>query len=292
MSVMREIDPVPEPSAPRLRPHDLGPEHRVLSHFTLSRFHPIEDRIRLAAENGFAGIGLWAGHYERLEQEGRAPGELKDLLATHGLVLAEIEVVPGLGADGPGGERAGEIEAVAWRMADEFESRYLQVIGPGGPDRAAAAAAFGALCDRAGDHGLVVGLEFLPFTDIVTLHDARAIVETAGRPNGGVCVDVWHLQRGLRDLDALASWDGRLITGLQLNDGAAVPVDDDYYTDCLENRVAPGEGDFDLAAIISAIRATGTRVPWSLEVPSAKGWVAAESHVAAVARGATTVLGS
>lgn len=287
---MRDIVAVTEPSAPPRRPHDLGAEHRVLSHFTLSRFHPIEDRIRLAAEHGFSGIGLWVGHYERLEQEGRAPGELQSLLDDHGLVLAEIEVIPGLGADGPGGAKAAELEAIAWRIADAFESRYLQVIGPGGDDLDAAAAAFGSLCDRAGDHGLVVGLEFLPFTDIVSLHDALAIVQHADRPNGGICVDVWHLERGVRDLTALASLDGRWITGLQLNDGAAQAENADYYTDCLENRRAPGAGEFDLASIVNAVRRTKTSVPWSLEVPSAWGWEHASDHVAAVGRGARETL--
>jgi len=37
--------------------HQLGPDDLVLSHFSLGRQHPIEDRVRLAAANGFAGIG-------------------------------------------------------------------------------------------------------------------------------------------------------------------------------------------------------------------------------------------
>ena len=88
------------------------------------------------------------------------------------------------------------------------------------------ARAFAALCDRAADHGLVVGLEFVPFTDIVSVHDARRIVEEADRPNGGVCVDIWHHERGARDLAGIAALPGELITGIQLNDGALTPVDE------------------------------------------------------------------
>jgi sugar phosphate isomerase/epimerase len=247
----------------------------VLSHFSLARMHPIEDRVRLAAAAGFDGIGLYVGHYAQLEAEGFAPHGLRELLDTHSIRLREIEVITGLGVDAGASER----EAIAWRMADEFGCRYVQVIGPAGDDFATAGRAFGALCDRAGDHGLVVGLEFLPFTDIVSVHDARRIVEAADRPNGGICVDIWHHERGARDLAAIAALPGELITGIQLSDGARVPTNGEYYTDCLTNRCAPGDGEFDIAAFLAAVTATGTSAPWSLEVCSATGWADPEQHV-------------
>lgn len=256
----------------------------------MGRFHPIEERVALAARHGYAGVGLWVSHYAKLEDEGLAPGLLRDLLDEHGVTLAEIEVIPGLGADGEGGERARELEAVAWRMADEFGCRYLQVIGPSHLPVVQAGAAFGALCDRAADHGLVVGLEFLPFSDVVSVHDARRIVEAAARPNGGVCLDVWHHVRGADDLAAIAALPGEMITGLQMNDGPLVPENPDYYTDCLENRRAPGDGQFDLAAFVATVRATGTTVPWSVEIPSTASWADPEPHVAAAAQGMRRLL--
>ncbi len=249
----------------------------VLSHFSLPRAHPIEERVRLAAAAGFDGIGLYVGNYAQLEADGFAPHALRDLLAEHDIRLREIEVIPALGV---GME---DREATAWRMADEFQCRYVQVIGSGGGDLAAAGRAFGSLCDRAADHGLVVGLEFVPFTDIVSVNDARRIVEEADRPNGGICVDIWHHERGARDLAGIAALPGELITGIQLNDGARVPVDGDYYTDCLANRCAPGDGEFDLVGFLGALAATGTTAPWSLEVCSTAGWAQPEEHVQHIA---------
>ncbi len=272
------------------RPRELGRDDLVLSHFSLGRTHPIEDRIRHAAANGFAGIGLYVGHYAQLEREGLAPGCLRDLLDAHGICLAEIEVIAGLGAAGPGGERAAEMEAVAWRMAGAFEPRYIQAIGPSGPDLGAAGASFGSLCDRAGEHGLVVGLEFLPFTDIVSVRDARRIVEAADRPNGGICVDIWHVERGVRDFAAIADLPGELITGIQLSDGPRTPRDADYYTDCLEHRVAPGSGEFDIAGFVDAVRSRGCTVPMSLEVCSKAGWSVPDAHISAIAAGLRRVL--
>lgn len=256
----------------------------VLSHFSLSRQHPIVDRVALAAANGFSSIGLYVGQYAQLETDGFAPNGLSELLEEHGVRLAEIEVIPGLGRDGEGGERAALMENTAFRMADAFGCRYLQVIGSGG-SLAEAARAFGSLCDRAGDHGLVLGLEFLPFTDIVSVTDARRIVEAADRPNGGICVDVWHHERGARDLAAIAALPAELITGIQLSDGAHVPIEADYYTDCLANRVALGDGEFDLDGFFTAIAGAGAGVPCSAEVCSATGWADASGHVSAIAAG-------
>ena len=49
---------------------DLGPGDLILSHFSLGRFRPFEDRVRAAAEAGFAAMGLYIGDYERLRAEG------------------------------------------------------------------------------------------------------------------------------------------------------------------------------------------------------------------------------
>ena len=253
-------------------------DRMVLSHFTLAPMHPFEDRLRLAAENGFGSIGLFVGQFLQLEKEGWSTARMSESLARYGVGLSEIEVITGLGRDGSGGERAGLWEDAAWRMADAFGCRYLQVIGPAG-EREAAARAFGALCDRAADHDLVVGLEFVPFTDIVTVGDSRRIVEDAARPNGGICVDVWHVERGSRDLDELADVPGELITGVQVNDGSIEPLDPDYYADCLAHRMAPGDGEMRVSEILAIVRASGTTVPWSVEVPSKAGWASPDEHV-------------
>ena len=51
----------------------------VLSHFSLPRLHPIEERVRLAAEAGFDGIGLYEGTTRgwRMADEWKAPWSLE-----------------------------------------------------------------------------------------------------------------------------------------------------------------------------------------------------------------------
>src|SRR5207302_213589 len=59
-----------------------------------------------------------------------------------------------------------------------------------------AAEAFAGLCDRAGEHGLVVHLEFLPWSKIPDVGSAWEVVRLAGRSNGGIAIDAWHFFRG------------------------------------------------------------------------------------------------
>ena len=254
-------------------PHDLTNHDLVVSHFTLGRHFDIGDRVGSAAAAGCAGVGLYVGEYRRLERSGFAPEALHDLLSRHGLCLAEIEVLQGWADPSVADtDRYREIEATAWRMADAFGCRYVQAIGPYAGSVADAGRSYRGLCDRARDHGLVVGLEFLPFTNIYSAADALAIVETADRDNGGVCVDIWHHERGAADLALIEAIPAARVMGIQMSDGPLVPDDDDYFEDCLRNRVAPGDGEFDVTGFVTALRSRGVTAPWSLEVCNEAAW--------------------
>jgi sugar phosphate isomerase/epimerase len=292
------------------RPRTADTERLVLSHFTLARDHPIEDRIAAAAAAGFVGIGLFAGQYRQLLADGWSAGRLHELLDDAGVSMMEAEALAGWGARHPSDAYV-DFERFVWEMVDEFDVPYVQAIGPVdlGADGSFADAAtrFGELCDRAATHGATVGLEFLPFTNIVDAADALAIVEAAGRPNGGVCVDIWHHTRGADDLGLIARIPPELIVGVQMSDGPAAPIpvggrlddhDDDHFDDhydykddCLRHRVPPGEGTFDVDGFVTLLLDLGVDRPWDLEVCNEDAWGRpAIDHVTACATGMRTVL--
>jgi sugar phosphate isomerase/epimerase len=252
-------------------PRSLRADDLVLSHFSLERNHPLDDRIASAGAAGFAGIGLFAGQFMQLRRQGLGVDELRELLERADVCLAEIEVLAGWGAATPAdGYR--DFEAGVWELVDAFESRYVQAIGPYEGSVADAGDRFAALCDRAAEHGAVVGLEFLPFTNIVDAADALAVVEHADRPNGGVCVDIWHHARGADDIDLIRAIPPELIVGVQMSDGPLTPTLPDYKDDCLRHRVPPGDGDFGAVDFVGTIIDLGVSVPWSLEVCNDDAW--------------------
>jgi sugar phosphate isomerase/epimerase len=266
-----------------------GSDQLVLSHFSLARDHPLDDRIRAAAAAGFDGIGFFAGQYPVLGDGWSAP-RIHELLDRHGVVMAEVEALSGWGASIPS-DRYLEFEQLVWMLVDEFDVPYVQAIGPVDGSITDAGRRFGELCDRGAEHGATVGLEFLPFTNIVDATDAVAVVEAADRPNGGVCADIWHHVRGADDLDLIRRIPPELLVRVQMSDGPAAPTLDDYKDDCLRYRVPPGDGAFDVDGFVAAVLDLGYSGPWDLEVCNDDVWGRPpDEHVAGAAAGMRRVL--
>ncbi len=248
----------------------IGPGDLVLSHFSLGRFLPFEERVAAAAGAGFAGIGLYYGDYQRLRAEGASDADLRAILAHHGLELWELEALRGWTSTGAALEESRALEEQLYAIADAFGTvHHFQVLGPYEGTVDEAVEAFAVLCDRAAEHGLGAAIEFLPeMTNIPDAGTAWEIARLAGRPNGGLCVDSWHHFRGAADLAMLAEVPAAHIIGVQLDDGPRVRVEADYYRDCTENRLPCGQGDFDLTSFLRTLAGMGVAQPFSIEVLS------------------------
>lgn len=263
-------------TAPVILPNarDLGPTDLVWDHFSRPRNDGVIERIHAAAATGYAAIGLYVGAWAMLHEQPAELERVDEALAATGIVIANIETLRGWSAPSIN-ESWREQEAFAYEMAAHWGCRYVQVIGnPEGPlDHAADG--FGALCDRAADHGLLVGVEWVPsMTNIEDASTAMRIVADADRHNGGLCVDSWHLTRSTNDLDDLRALPGDKVFATQWNDGTIAPQHSDYLQDCLTNRVPPGDGEFALVEMVRILDAIGSTAPIGVEVCSAELWAA------------------
>lgn len=246
----------------------LGRNDLVLSTLTVPRA-AFDDRVAAAAAAGFAGIGLHIATWKRLRREGWSVDNLAAVLDQHRQLLVEIEFLQSWAGPPEAADEAAEGERLAFELADGLGGRHLQIGGPFHGTVDDAADAFAGLCDRAAQRGLLVSLEYLPeMTNIGSAAEALAIVERADRPNGGICVDAWHHERGPDTLATLAAVDGRRITSVQLDDGPAQRTEPDYVTDTSTNRLPPGEGGFDLVGLLATLDGLGVDVPLGLEVIS------------------------
>lgn len=265
---------------------DLGPDDLVWDHFSRPRHDDVVARIEAAAAAGYAAIGLYLGAWAGLREDPAAVAAIDEALERTGLVIANIEVVRGWASPDRADSSCTEQEALAYEMADRFGCRYLQAIGDHTGSVAEAAVGFAGLCDRAADHGLAVGIEWVPaMTNIETAARAAEIVLAADRPNGGLCVDSWHLTRSTNDVDDIRNIPGDRVFAVQLNDGpVAAPHDGsgaDYLADCLSNRVPPGDGEFALVDIVRALDEIGSTAPIGLEVCSTELYEAPVAEAAA-----------
>ena len=254
----------------------MGPDDLVLCAGTLPRGIPFAERLEVAAAAGFASISLWGRDIAAARAEGRTDADLRTMLADHGLTVAEVDPawwwLPGAadvridpGSDTEEVFRFGEDELLS--MAEAVGARSLNAVDVFGGDWTAddAAEAFAALCSRAAEHGLLVHIEWLPWSQIPDLATALAVVRSAGSPNGGVNVDAWHLVRSGGTLEELATVPGDLILGIQLDDGPA-EAEANLVEATLHHRLLPGEGEFDLVGLLRTLAATGTSAPLGVEV--------------------------
>ena len=154
--------------------------------------------------------------------------------------------------------------------ADALGARHIKVApdvtdGPWERDRWVAE--FAALATEATAAGTRIGLEFLPWSNIKTVHDGLDLVRDAGHPGGGLIIDVWHTERAHTPPADLAEVPLRHIVGVELNDADAEPIGT-LFEDTVRRRRLCGEGTFDLPGIIAALRTAGWHGPWGVEILS------------------------
>jgi 4-hydroxyphenylpyruvate dioxygenase len=118
---------------------------------------------------------------------------------------------------------------------------------------------------RAADRGLRIAYEALAWGRHVNTWDhSWRIVSLADHPALGLCVDSFHLYARGGDPSGLRSVPADKLFFCQLAD--APRLDMDVLPWSRHHRLFPGQGDFDLTALVGHLDAAGYDGPWSLEV--------------------------
>jgi sugar phosphate isomerase/epimerase len=222
--------------------------------------HPLDRVLAAAAGAGFRGVAL---DWFTLRAAERAGWELPDL-ATRvrdlGLVVTDLSAL-GLGADASTDER------VAASMARRCAALGIPLCAlvltvppsPAVDDRIARVAAVFAAS------GVRLALEFVPYTEVRTLDEARAVCERIGFDRCGVLVDTWHLARSGGTPADVADLAPSAIACVQVAD-AAPEAGDDLPDESRRGRLLPGEGVVDFAAVAGALSKVGYAGPLGTEV--------------------------
>jgi sugar phosphate isomerase/epimerase len=244
----------------------LGPDDLVLCGGTLLHAG-LRELAEAARAGGFAAVSPWPAQVERTRAEGLGDGELRALLAGAGLVVDALDPLltwlPGESL--PPGDWTTEAQLLG--LAERLGARSINLAQGFGArlDLDRAAEALAGVCDRARERGLLVTLEFLPWSGIPDARTALAVVERAGRANAAVMVDVWHVFRGATDDAQLRALPGARIGGIQLSDAPAAAAPD-LVAETMQARLLPGDGDAPLAGWLRILAAAGSRAPIGVEV--------------------------
>jgi sugar phosphate isomerase/epimerase len=239
---------------------------------------PLLERLSAARGAGYAAISVLPHEHAQLRASGMSDAELRQRVADEGMALAELDGLASWLPDHTppasfpkelARQLRGSTPEVLVPIAAAMGARSITAIEFFGTrvevDRAAEA--FARVCDLAADAGVLVHLEFLPWGGIPDLRSGWEIVRRAGRSNGGLLVDSWHLFRGGSTLAELREIPGDRVLGVQLDDAPERP-EPDLAEETQHRRLLPGEGSFDLEGLIRTLDEIGSRAPLGVEVLS------------------------
>ncbi len=241
----------------------------------------LEQRIEAARAGGFKYLSLFPSDYLRARERGLRDADIIALHERAGVRLTTLDPFtrwlprwqPPSGVPADRLEWIGFGEDEFFAVVDALQLETITVNEAFGTryEIDELTEAFAAVCDRAAASGVRVHLEFTPFSGIPDLATAWAVVRTAGRPNGGLVFDTWHYFRGTRDDRLLEQIPGDRIFALQISDALAEPKGS-LLNDTLRHRRLPGEGTFDLAAVLPIVARKRGLAPWGVEVLSEELW--------------------
>jgi len=234
--------------------------------------HSVEERIRTAARAGYRGFGIAAPDLEVVRATIGYPAMAR-LLADEGIRHVEVEYLEDWWTRGDRRRAADEVRAVLLEAATELGADHVKV-GLGHRDEdydeGRFAEEFDRLANDARAHGTRIALEPPADSMMRTIAPAAELVRSIANPAGGLLVDIWHIFRsGTTYAELVEMLPPEYVFAVEMSDGRAEPVGT-LYDDTFDNRLAPGEGDFDVVGFIRAIDRLGFQGPWGLEVMSAE----------------------
>ncbi|MDI2129696.1 sugar phosphate isomerase/epimerase family protein [Yinghuangia seranimata] len=240
-----------------------------LNTFTFSPFAGAKEPVDFGelldgvAEAGFPALSLDAFTLAAYAEAGHTYGALARRMREAGLVCPEM-----LGfmvtEDDPASVLDGA-RTVADAVAAFGASYVLGMVTTPPDDRCLDL--FAGCAEILAEAGAKAAVEFLPFSPVATVEQARALVRHAGTDRAGVVVDSWHVFNGPETLEGLAALPLEELAYVQVDDHPhALPADADLYTECMERRVMPGDGVFDLAGFRGVLDGIGFDGVVSVEV--------------------------
>jgi sugar phosphate isomerase/epimerase len=229
----------------------------------------LRERVEAAAEAGFRGIGLVYADLIVAEREYGLAG-IRSMLQDNGLVHVELELLTNWWTTGPLREESDAVRRKLLTAAGAVGARDIKVgpdVSDGPWDRHEWVTEFARLAAEAQAVGTRIGLEFLPWSNIKTVHDGLRLVQDAGHEAGGLITDVWHTERAHTPPGDLAAIPLEYIVGVELSDADETPVGT-LFEDTVNRRRLCGEGSFRLHELINALRSAGWTGPWGVEILS------------------------
>jgi 4-hydroxyphenylpyruvate dioxygenase len=234
---------------------------------TVSLSGSLSEKLGAVAAAGFDGVEIFEND---LLASPIGPEEVRKRAAELGLSIdlyqpfRDFEAVPGDVLEN-NLRRAEQKFSVMERLGADMMLVCSSVSPASADDDELAADQLRLLARRAEAHGIRLAYEALAWGRHVSTYDhAWRIVELAGHPALGTCLDSFHILSRGSDPSGIERIPGEKIFFLQLADAPRMAMDVLQWS--RHYRCFPGQGGFDVAGLVGAALRAGYTGPLSLEV--------------------------
>lgn len=234
---------------------------------TVSLSGSLTEKLTAAARAGFDGVEIFEND---LLASPLTPEEIRDRTADLGLTIdlyqpmRDIEAVPE--EEFARSLRRARHKFTLMRRLGADTVLVCSSVSPlAVDDDALAAEQLHRLARLAEEFGIRVAYEALAWGRHVNTYDhAWTVVEAAGHPALGICLDSFHILARGSDPRGIEDIPGDRIFFLQLADAPLMAMDVLQWS--RHYRCFPGQGGFDLSGLLAHVLRAGYRGPLSLEV--------------------------
>jgi sugar phosphate isomerase/epimerase len=233
---------------------------------------PIMDKIRIAAQAGYAAIELWHDDIDLYLSTGGKLEDIRKLIDDLGLQVPTTIFLKGWW-DAEGEEYEKNIDEIKRRLN---QSAILgaphAIAGPplGKVDFELGGRQYAKLLAVGREFGVKPVMEYLGFSEQVnTIEAAIDVMDRAGDPDATTVVDPFHCFRGGGPIESLRKLTPERIAISHFNDSPADPPREQQHD---PNRVLPGDGIVDLKLYCDCLREIGYNRCLSLELFNETLW--------------------
>ena len=219
---------------------------------------PLLDKIRIAAESGYAGIEIWHDDVEAFLAAGGALGDVRKAVDDRGLAVPTTIYLKGWW-DPAATDYAADLDVIKRRLEQAAALGAPHTVSGPPPqqnvDYPLLSRQYRMLLELGRQFGVRPAFEYLGFVDEVnSLAKALRVIEAADDPDATVVIDPFHDFRGGSNHEAIVRLKPEQVAISHFNDAPTNPA---AHLQHDPDRVLPGDGCVDLKRYIALLRQIG-----------------------------------
>ncbi len=242
---------------------------------------PLETALAAARAGGFDAVELRRIDFKRCHEQGMPNGQVLDIIRAAAIPVCTLGCEYGwLFAKGEESTRLFDVLEETCENAVALNCPQVMCApGPVGGEKRDAVENLKRGADICGKYGLTLAIEFNSQHDVInSIASLREILNGAGRPNAGMLLDAYHLERSGAGGRGFAGVAPSEVIAFQFSDAPPGPIAADVKRPT--DRLPPGQGIVRWNEVLTLLAEKGFTGHLSYEAPNPMLWERSPFEVA------------